>query len=245
MELSIIKSSTQYIKVWNYLLLKAQHKEYKSLKRGQLYTSIPEIQEACSWYIGYRKVTPSKSQIYQIIDWLRKPNDVDNEADMKTSMMTTMKATHGMLINIENYNIYQEPNNYESNEENDNEDGKKALRKQRHNDNTNKNGNNGKNGNVTKNFDTDSKEYKLSKCLSEFINTNLGQPLQKEKVLQDWAAEFDLMVRKDVIDIDEMLQVLIFSQNDKFWKYNILSAAKFRKQYLQLLGQMRRGENEL
>ena len=49
-----------YFKVWHYLLLNAQHGDYKGLKRGQLITSIPEIQEACSYNVGYRKVKPSK-----------------------------------------------------------------------------------------------------------------------------------------------------------------------------------------
>ena len=51
------------------------------------------------------------------------------------------------------------------------------------------------------------------------------------------------MVRLDKLDIDEMKDVLVFSQGHKFWKNNILSAGKFRTQYLTLLGQMK-GEED-
>jgi hypothetical protein len=31
--------------------------------------------EACPWYVGYRKETPSKDQIYQILEWMGKPRE--------------------------------------------------------------------------------------------------------------------------------------------------------------------------
>jgi uncharacterized phage protein (TIGR02220 family) len=135
-----------YLKVWLYLLTKAQHKQYKGLKRGQLYTSIPEIIEACSWKVGFRVVRPTKDQIYQVIDWLRNPNGKisgsNDEADTKATMITTMKATHGLLINIDKYSVYQDPNSYESNAESNNERDTKATMNTH---NTNKNVKNDKN----------------------------------------------------------------------------------------------------
>jgi phage replication O-like protein O len=88
-------------------------------------------------------------------------------------------------------------------------------------------------------FSNDDKEYKLSKYLSKCIAERLDKPLKDEKTLQSWAKEFNKMVRLDKYDYDEMLEVLQFSQTDDFWKKNILSAAKFRKQYLTLLAQMK------
>lgn len=128
-----------YIKVWLYLLTRTQHSDYKKLKRGQLITSIPEIIEACSWYIGYRKEKPSKDQIYKIIEWLRKPCESITESNMKPTMITTVKATHKLLINIENFDFYQTPKNYESNKEDLNEVEKKAIGEQRNPVNINKN----------------------------------------------------------------------------------------------------------
>lgn len=136
-----------YLKVWIYLLSKAQHRQYKSLKRGQLYTSLKEIAEACSWQIGYRKETPNKDQIYKIIEWLRKPreggNESNDESNGTATMIATTKATHGILINIENYGFYQDPKSYESNDEDNDENDTKAttkdLRKQQSSNNINKN----------------------------------------------------------------------------------------------------------
>lgn len=170
-----------YLKVWIYLLSKAQHKQYKSLKRGQLYTSLKEIAEACSWQIGYRKETPNKDQIYKIIEWLRKPreggNESNDESNGTATMIATTKATHGILINIENYGFYQDPKSYESNDEDNDENDTKAttkdLRKQQSSNNINKNDKNDKNNNIKKN---NKKKY------GEFENVILSDDeLQKLK----------------------------------------------------------------
>ncbi|MBP3953621.1 hypothetical protein [Bacillus suaedae] len=143
-ESSIWDKPPLYLKVWLYLLNRAQYKEFKQLKRGQLFVSIPEIREACSWYVGFRKEKPTKDQIYQIIDWLRKPNEAVDEAKTKATMITTTKATHGLLITIDNYGVYQNPNNYESNDESNNEKEMRATREQRAPNNINKESKEGK-----------------------------------------------------------------------------------------------------
>jgi hypothetical protein len=134
-----------YIKVWIYLLSKAQHSDYKKLKRGQLFTSIPEIIEACSWKVGYRKEKPTKDQIYQVIDWLRKGNEGSYEGETKATMVTTRKATHGLLINIDNFDYYQTSKNYEGNKESNDGEIAKATSEQRYSNNINNNVKNGKN----------------------------------------------------------------------------------------------------
>ena len=126
-----------YIKVWVYLLVKAQHSEYKKLKRGQLITSIPEIINDVSWRVGARLEKPTKDQVFQIIDWLRSTSskatlrgyesnakatpEATPKATMKATMITTSKATQKILINICNYSDYQELRSYESNAESNNE----------------------------------------------------------------------------------------------------------------------------
>lgn len=87
-------------------------------------------------------------------------------------------------------------------------------------------------------FNMDDKEYLLAKYLSKQISERLSKPLREEKALQKWSADFEKMVRLDKLDINEIKEVLMFSQKDKFWQNNILSASKFRKQYLTLLSQM-------
>lgn len=250
MESEIFKKPPLYLKVWIYLLSKAQHKDYRQLKRGQLWTNIPEIQEACSWYVGFRKETPSKKQIYTILEWLRNPYEQDNEKDTKGTMIVTTKGTQGMLIYIENFNHYQTSKNYEGNDEGNNEIPMKELRKDDEGNNINKNDKNDKNVNKDvplkkeKIYTKEDKEYLLAEYLSKQIAKRLNKPLKKEKDLQRWAADFNKMVRLDNYDIEEIKQVLMFSQKNDFWQTNILSAAKFRKQYLTLLSQMKRDEGK-
>lgn len=91
-------------------------------------------------------------------------------------------------------------------------------------------------------FSTEDKEYKLACYLSKQIAKRLDKPLQEEQTLQKWSIEFERMVRRDGYDINEIKDVLVFSQKDPFWQDNIMSASKFRKQYLTLLGKMKKDD---
>lgn len=88
-------------------------------------------------------------------------------------------------------------------------------------------------------FSPEDKEYLLAEYLSKKISERLNKPLKDEKTLQKWSAEFEKMIRLDKYSIEEIKEVLIFSQKNNFWQSNILSASKFRKQYLTLLAQMK------
>lgn len=144
-ESSIWDKPPLYLKVWMYLLLTAQHSQYKGLEPGQLVTSIPDIIEACKWHVGARIERPTRDQVFQIIDWLRKRSEGGNESNAKATMITTTKATQKMLINISNYGVYQESDEDESNGEGNGEKATKPPRKQRQPDNINKNVKNDKN----------------------------------------------------------------------------------------------------
>jgi hypothetical protein len=135
-----------YLKVWIYLLTNAQHKDYKGLKRGQLFTSIPKIQEAMSYMVGYRKETPSYKQIRGVLDWLRFPYEGNAEDERRGSMIDITKGTHGMVVTIVNYDLYQDPKNYEGHSEGHNEGNAKDERRARQGHNINKNVKNDKNG---------------------------------------------------------------------------------------------------
>jgi len=139
-ESEIFDKPPLYMKVWTYLLCSAQYRDYKGLKRGQLFTSIPDIQEACSWYVGYRKETPSKSKIYRIIDWLRKCGERSHEREANERMIETTNATHGMVISIVNYDYYQDPSNYEHNGGGNDEDETTTTRPKQERNNINKEG---------------------------------------------------------------------------------------------------------
>lgn len=118
-----------YRDVWIYILKKASHKDdvSKGYKRGECLISIPEIQEALTYYVGFKKVTPTKHQIDNIIRWLRKTNTYDalydNGYDVNTTMITTTRTTRGMVVKVCGYAFLQDSKNYEYDSTNDNENG--------------------------------------------------------------------------------------------------------------------------
>lgn len=229
-ESEIFKKPPLYLKVWIYLLSRAQHKEYKSLKRGQLIISIPEIQEACSYYIGYRKCKPTKKQIHDIITWLRNPyervneryyegnsdeqSEEHSEGTAEETMIVTMKVTHGMLVTIDKYSVYQDSKNYERNNEGDtesNDDGNssdnseiptkgtpKEQRRERQGNNINKNVL--KNGNLLyiDHFDAFYKAYprKVGKAparkafdklkVTETMLSDIMTAIERDKASKQW-----------------------------------------------------------
>lgn len=166
-----------YSKVWLYLLSRAQHKDYKQLKRGQLWTSIPEIQAACSWKVGYRVEKPTKKEVFGVLNWLRKPSEEVCEGNTTGTMIETTKGTQGMLVTISNYDFYQSPKNYEGNGEGNNDFYAKEQRRGRQGNNINKNVKNEKN----------EQECKLN---------NIDQSSSKESDQVDLKNRFDVIWNK-------------------------------------------------
>jgi hypothetical protein len=102
--------------IWLYLIRKVNHANFKNIERGQGVFRFEDIQNDLSWTVGYRKMTYSKPQITKALRRLREE-----------TMIATTKATAGMLITVLNYNKYQDPENYEGNDERTT----KATRRQR------------------------------------------------------------------------------------------------------------------
>ena len=89
-------------------------------------------------------------------------------------------------------------------------------------------------------FETDSDPYLLAKFLEKCIAENNPKFPQNESQRQRWAKDFDLMIRRDKIDADDIAAVIEWSQNDNFWRSNILSGKKVREKYQQLVMKMKR-----
>lgn len=245
-----------YIKVWLYLLLCAQHSTYKGLNPGQISTSIPEIIEACKWRVGARVERPTKDQIYQIIQWLRKPNEGVHESNAKATMITTTKATQSMLITICNYGVYQHFDADESNDESNGEKATKQLREQRQPNNINKNVKNDKNEQEEKDkkpsspksprtYSEDDKNYRLAKRFHELTYTNAVDAgtahLIKTPDLQKWANTFRLMFERDNVKDQEIGEVVKFALSDGFYRTIIFSPDNLRKHYKAILTKMNTG----
>ena len=89
--------------IWDWLLKEANHADNQICKRGQCVRSYKDIRDGLLWKVGYRTQRYSKSQCEISMKWLKK-----------ATMITTTKTTRGIIITICNYDLYQNPANYES-----------------------------------------------------------------------------------------------------------------------------------
>lgn len=112
-----------YLKVWIYLLCQASHQDYGSLRRGQLVTSIPKIQEALSYQAGFITKQPTYKEIRQVLDYMRGKQPIKSmhgngwgkwqSSRQGTSqgtsepMIIAKKIKDGMLVTIVKYSQYQ------------------------------------------------------------------------------------------------------------------------------------------
>jgi len=86
---------------------------------------------------------------------------------------------------------------------------------------------------------------RLSGLLSDLILSNNPKnrelsPGRKEKTIHRWAEDIDKMIRLEQRGPEEIERIIHWSQEDDFWKGNILSGGKLRKQFDQLVIQAER-----
>jgi len=99
----LMDQSPLVVKLWVWLLLKANWRDRPQLERGQLVTTIAEMQKAMSHYSGWRKFTPTPDQIRSAYGTLRD-----------TARITARRTTRGMVITVTNYSSYQDIDAYAS-----------------------------------------------------------------------------------------------------------------------------------
>jgi len=84
----------------------------------------------------------------------------------------------------------------------------------------------------------------LKKEFFELVNLLIEKMLENDpkanvpntnKRLEAWANDFRLLVEKDGRSVQEVREVLVWSQEDPFWRGNILSASKLREKFPQLM----------
>jgi hypothetical protein len=102
----VMDTSPLVLKLWVWMLLQASPKNHGTLKRGRFFTRVKDIQEAMAYRVGFRIKKPTIKEIRSAMDIL-----------MKGGMMDTMKGTHGQVITIKDYDLYQNPANYEGHTE--------------------------------------------------------------------------------------------------------------------------------
>jgi hypothetical protein len=209
-----------YLKLWMYCLLKASHKEREQLVGNQIEKIVP------GQFVTGRKVLEEdlnkgmkKEQKLSEITWWRYLNNLE-----KFQMLNIKKTNKYSVVTILNWNEYQLTEQQLNNNGTTDE---QQL-------NTNKNVKNVKN---EKKSDSSPKfeicDMENAELLLDLILKN--NPEAKKPNLDKWADEF-----RKIRDIDnrtdEQVKYLIkWSQADGFWHKNIRSPEKLRKQWDQLV----------
>jgi len=103
-------------------------------------------------------------------------------------------------------------------------------------------------------FDEDSEPYKAAVYLRRKVNSNFPKqptPNENPKDLEDWAVELDRLNRLGTVGAEdkgysweEIYEIMMWCQDDIFWKKNILSAGKFRKQIVRLEADMKEDKSK-
>lgn len=204
------------------ILLLANHKDNEVIlnsgdrfviKQGQFLTTLENLAKKCGK--GVTKDVVKKSLYF-----------FENDGFCHQSKPQG-RPQNGTLVTIVNWELYQ------SDIKNDIKKDHKVDHKQTTKRPLNKNVKNEKKNNL---FVETSNEFQLSKYLFELIRKN--NPKAKEPNFQTWSKQFDLMIRVDKREVQEIKDLINWSQNDSFWYKNILSPQKLRKQYDQLIVKM-------
>jgi hypothetical protein len=100
---AIMDKPPLWAKLWDWMLLKASHRDHGGLRRGQFVTTLEEARRAMSWRVGYRIEAPSLEQVRSALEGLAREG-----------MVATARARGGTLVTVCNYAFYQDPKNYEA-----------------------------------------------------------------------------------------------------------------------------------
>lgn len=84
---------------------------------------------------------------------------------------------------------------------------------------------------------------KLTELLIDLMRKNNPNAKIPDK-LDKWHDSIRLMIQNDGYSLDQIKQLIVFSQNDSFWKGNILSTSKLRDKAGTLILQIGRNEDK-
>lgn len=83
----------------------------------------------------------------------------------------------------------------------------------------------------------------LSENLKQLIHKNNPRAKITEGQIKDWANDVRLMVERDGRTVDEIIELIEFSQGHRFWKINILSMGSLREKFDRLTLEMNEKKN--
>ncbi|WP_243299115.1 hypothetical protein [Bacillus litorisediminis] len=229
-----------------YIILNANHEDgvwydkYKNIevpvKRGQLIVSRNKI--ANDWFRGDKEITEQK-----VRTTLKKLE--------KLSFLTITPTNNYTLLEVLNYNVYQEKEN-ESNQVINQELTKSQPRANQvlTTNKNDKNDKNEKNNTLRQKFKYEHSDMKLAELLFNYIQDN-GDGANKVKSpnMEKWANEIRLIRERDRKTHEQIKKSIEWSQNHHFWKTVILSPSKLREKYqqmsLQAKADMKKTNNEI
>ncbi len=194
------------------------------------------------WIFNGEKILVKRSQLITSLDILKgKIGKGVKVGQVRTALKNLKKygfiasetTNTGRLITVLNYDKYQ-VNNSTSSKVNDKDiaKGKQSSNKEPAPNNNDNKENKEINTSSKKVFGKDSIEYRLSNLLYQKILENNSN--FKEPDLGKWAKHIDSMIRIDKRNPDDIKKVINWAQSDSFWKSNILSTQKLRRQFDQL-----------
>jgi len=193
---------------WTWCLLKASHKKFDAIVGLQRVNLLPG-----QFVFGLKKASEETGltirEIRTILNFLKKSGNL--------TIKTTNKFS---VITIINWNSYQAEES-EYNTQND----KQKANKGQHTKTI-----------KHKSFLSDYDEVRLAELLLKKILSR--NPKFKKPNIQLWAKQVDYMIRMDKRTPEEIRTVIEWSQNDPFWKSNILSTSKLREKFDQLTEKM-------
>jgi hypothetical protein len=83
--------------------------------------------------------------------------------------------------------------------------------------------------------------YRAGKTLGNRVSRRLGLPEDTEETRQAYAAEMEACAKEYGADVNtEIREAIFFSQSNTFWQGRIVDAKSFRRNFRQILADMRR-----
>lgn len=105
----IMNKPPHFLKLWIWMLSKAFWKDGESLKRGQLHTTISEMQDVGRYLRGGKMVGRlTEDQVRAAYGYL-----------VKSEAISATKTTRGLIVSIINFDSYQSAHNYEPHSNNE------------------------------------------------------------------------------------------------------------------------------
>ncbi|MDM5310348.1 Replication protein O [Peribacillus frigoritolerans] len=212
---------------WLDLLMMVNHEDKKAVignevievKRGQRITSVRKLCDKWGW---------SNTKVKQFLSLLQNDRMIHLKSDSKKT-----------LITINNYDFYQGTEDKKTTQNRHGNDIKKTKKHTNKNDKELKNEKEDINTSCcrSKTYDEESVPFQLSLRLLHNIRKNNEE--FKEPDLQKWSNDIRLMMDKDNRSEEQIRYLIDWCQQDSFWKANILSPSKLRKQYDQLVARIK------